>query len=300
MRPNLVHMQVISMGYAEVPGDRAMFVSVATRQALPTAGEMERVLVEAVAREPDSELIERADWIQIRTPSSRRFNHNVVLRARVPAQDVDARVRAVAADHTRRGAAYRWVVGPSSHPGDAIIDALERGGASHSGRSLGMAMHTPSTALPAMAGLEVEAMRPETVDAYAELCARGFERTESSFAEALRYVGRRSFEGPPQTASFIATLHGEPVATSHLRLLPGLGLGYLQGCSVIPAYRGRGIYRALVYHRMEVLRERGVDRVVIWANASNAGIACGRLGFHTVCSADFYQCGGSSAGLGGE
>ncbi len=263
----------------------------ATDQALPTADEMEGVLVESVAREPDTELIDRADWIQIRTPSSPRFNHNVVLRAQIPADEVEDRVRAVAAEHTRRGAAYRWVVGPSSDPRDAIIDALERSGASHSGHSLGMAMHIPSTALPTMEGLEVEAMRPETVDAYAELCARGFERTEPSFAEAVRYIGRRSFEGPPQTASFIATLHGEPVATSHLRLLPTLGLGYLQGCSVLPAYRGRGIYRALVHHRMEYLRERGVERAVIWANASSAGIACGTLGFHTVCTAEFYQCG---------
>ena len=43
------------------------------------------------------------------------------------------------------------------------------------------------------------------------------------------------------------------------------GLGYLKRGSVIPEYRGSGIFKALVAKRLEVLRKRGISTVLVLA-----------------------------------
>lgn len=47
---------------------------------------------------------------------------------------------------------------------------------------------------------------------------------------------------------YLARIDGVPVGAGLLRVFDDVG--YLQGSSVLPAFRGRGIYRAFVAHRM--------------------------------------------------
>lgn len=252
---------------------------------LPTAEDLERVLVDAVAREPDSELIDEPSWVQVRTPSSSRPNHNVVLRARLRPDEVAAKVAEVAAEHQARGAKYRWVVGPSSSP--AELEAhVQASGLRLLGKSLGMAMPVPPVDRPlGVAGLTVHEVGPDDVDAYAALTARAWQRPD--FEEAVAYITRKSF-GPDSTVrSYLARLDGVDVAGSHLRLLPGLG--YFQGAAVLPQYRRSGIYRALLHHRLAVLRARAIPMAVVWAAAEGSAIVCGAVGFTRICSAVFYE-----------
>lgn len=254
--------------------------------SLPSAAELERVLLNAVDREPDSELVDRPDWVQIKTPSSPRPNHNIVLRAQLAPDEVDATVAAVVAEHRARDAKLRWFIGPSSSPAELGV-AVQAAGLTPLGDTLGMAMLVPEVAPPlGIAGLTVHEMGPQDVGTFAALTARAWERG-SDFEEALLHIAGKSFQEPRATRSWIASLDGVPVASSHLRLLPGIG--YFQGCAVLPAYRGRGIYRALLHHRLGELRSRGIRVAVVWADATGSGIACLKLGFATVCTAQFYE-----------
>lgn len=252
---------------------------------LPTAEALERVLVDAVAREPDSELIDEPTWVQVRTPSSPRPNHNVVLMARLRPDEVAAKVAEVAAEHQSRGARYRWVVGPSSSPAE-LGAHVEASGLRRLGNSLGMAMPVPSADRPlGVEGLTVHEVGPDDVDAYAALTARAWERPD--FEEAVAYITRKSFGFDSGARSYLARLDGVEVASSYLRLLPGLG--YFQGGAVLPQYRHRGIYRALLHHRLAVLRARGIPMAVVWAAAASSGIVCDSVGFTRICSAVFYE-----------
>jgi len=251
---------------------------------------LERVLFESVALEPDSERIDEPDWLQVRTPSSKRPNHNAVIVARMPEAETDARVREVVAEHHGRGARMRWVAGPSSRPAD-LSRRLADAGLELLGATLAMTKSVPESGPTAadgygVPGLTIRQMTPHNVEDFVDVTMRGWEQTEA-FAEAVRHIAKQSFAPEIPTRSYIADLEGEPVASSHLRILPGLG--YFQGGAVLPAHRSRGIYRALIQHRFEVLRELGLTTAVVWARADGSGVICGKVGFETICEGDFYE-----------
>ncbi len=254
---------------------------------MPTPEAMERVLLEAIHREPDAEVIDRPDWKQVRTPSSRRSNHNKVVVARLESGNADPLIAEVAAEHEARGASFQWVVGPSSTPSDLARRLLDAG-LDLVGPSLGMARLIGDETLALdVPGLTVEEVTTEAhVEAYADVTAAGWERGPA-FRDTVAYIGRKYLSPSAPTRSWIASLHGEPVATSHLRLMSDCG--YLQGCAVVPARRRQGIYGALVRHRLDVLRAMGIHVAVIFAAANTSGQGCRKLGFTTVCEAEFYE-----------
>lgn len=254
--------------------------------SLPTPAQLEQVLVDATDREPDSQLIERPDWLQLHTPSSSLTHHNKIWRAQLPASDVAATIAKVKREHAARGANYRWVVGPSSRPTD-LDRALADSGHSYMGPTLGMALPVPEQPPEQeLTQLTIEPMGPQTVTKYAEVTAQGWERGPD-FAEAVARIASKAITAGVPTRSWIASLDGEPVATSHLRLLPAAG--YMQGCAVLPKFRRRGIYREMLHHRLRVLRALDLPVAVVWADADTSGAACRSLGFETVCSAEFYE-----------
>jgi GNAT superfamily N-acetyltransferase len=254
---------------------------------LPSAQRLERVLVDATDREPDTQLIESASWVQIRTPSSRLVNHNAVLLARLEPGQVATRIAEVAAEHAARGAAYRWVVGHSSQPASLAKDLLASG-ARLIGSSRGMAMEVPDGDLALdVPGLTVDPLHAHNVGAFAAVARSAWERDEA-FEATMRYMAHKSCDEASPRKSWIAYLEGEPVASASLRLLSDLG--YLQGCAVVPAHRRRGIYRALLRHRLAYLRALDITFAAVWADASSSAITCRGLGFATICSAEFFEC----------
>ena len=251
---------------------------------------LERVLFDSVALEPDSVRIDEPDWVQVRTPSSNRPNHNAVIVARIPEAKVEAKVREVIAEHHDRGARMRWITGPSSRPSD-LSRHLAAAGLELIGATLAMAKSVPEGGPSAadgygVAGLTLRQMTPDNVEDFVDVTMRGWEQDEA-FAEALRHIANRSFAPEVPTRSYIADLDGQPVASSHLRLLPGIG--YFQGGAVLPQFRKRGIYRALIQRRFEVLRELGLPTAVVWARAFGSGSICGKVGFEMICEGDFYE-----------
>jgi N-acetylglutamate synthase-like GNAT family acetyltransferase len=87
--------------------------------------------------------------------------------------------------------------------------------------------------------------------------------------------------------SWIVYEDGEPVGISVLCLLPGVG--YFQGGAVLPEHRGRGIYTAMLHHRLASLRELGIEHAVVWANEATSAGVCASVGFEPLCRAVFHD-----------
>jgi N-acetylglutamate synthase-like GNAT family acetyltransferase len=85
----------------------------------------------------------------------------------------------------------------------------------------------------------------------------------------------------------LVSADGEAVGTTTLRLLPTIG--YMQGGAVVPARRGRGLYRAMLHHRLAVLRELGITHAVIWADVSSSAPIARAIGFEPRTRGLFYE-----------
>jgi GNAT superfamily N-acetyltransferase len=82
----------------------------------------------------------------------------------------------------------------------------------------------------------------------------------------------------PGLAYFVAYLEGRPVSSGGLHLPPGRVFAGLYSAGVLPDYRGRGAYRALVAARAEVARRCGYRYLTVDARETSRPIL-ERLGF---------------------
>ena len=84
----------------------------------------------------------------------------------------------------------------------------------------------------------------------------------------------------------LATVDGQPAASAGLTLYPPLG-AFITGGAVMPQFRGRGIYRALLTARLEMAREAGVPGLGVWGGPMSAPILA-KVGFEKVGWRRFY------------
>jgi GNAT superfamily N-acetyltransferase len=103
---------------------------------------------------------------------------------------------------------------------------------------------------------------------------------------AMQDRRRLNFRAAGNRYWLLATVRGEPAGTAGMSLFPPAG-AILQGGSVRPKFRGRGIYRAMVAARQDIARQAGVDGLAVWGGDMSAPILTG-LGFEKVGWRRFY------------
>jgi len=212
---------------------------------------------------------------------------NVVQRLRLERQDAGAAVVEVRATLRARGRTEAaWHVGPSSPP-DLVPCLLE----------LGM---TPNEEPPFEArGTCMALVRPPNVDAIDDIVVERADTLETlasaeaiaAEAFALRAEDSRVIRASLETRlrlqreerawvwQYVASIDGVPVGTARARFLDaGVHLG---GAAVLPATRGRGVYRALVAARWREAVGHGTPALTVQAGAMSRPILA-KLGFITV------------------
>ena len=92
---------------------------------------------------------------------------------------------------------------------------------------------------------------------------------------------------PGEVLVFVAEAGGEVVSSCRLEFNPGTDFAGLWGGSTLAAWRGRGIYRALVAHRARIAHECRVRYLQVDASAESGPILL-RLGFQAVTTTTPY------------
>ncbi len=245
---------------------------------------LERALVTSAWIEPGATVIDRPDWFQVTTPSSVHHRKNLVYRAVMSPEAADARVAEVIAAHRARGAQMRWVVGPGCRPLD-LGERLVAHGMGQAPDSVGMWCPT-DLAVPTPRDVTVERMTSENIQTLVEAFAAGWE-AEPSVHHKIRADMETALRVRADTVSgWLARVAGEPAGAGMLLQAPGASL--LQGASVVPAFRGRGVYRALIRRRLEALRAAGVGLATIMAQADTSAPICEGVGFVVACRFGYY------------
>ena len=246
---------------------------------------LERVLADAAAFASDSELIDRDGWLQLTTPSRPECSRNGVFICRLDPDDADERIAEITRYYRERNLGLRWVVGPSSTPAD-LSDRLTRAGIPVFGIALGMHMPVPMHIPDLPPSIELRPVESHDLDTYVDITVRGWEHQARSHAETEQLARLMFSEGNRQRA-WVVYENGEPVGTSVLCLLPGVG--YFQGAAVLAERRRRGLYVAMLHHRLALLRGLGIEHAVIWASEATSAGVCRRAGFVPLCRAVFHE-----------
>jgi GNAT superfamily N-acetyltransferase len=203
-------------------------------------------------------------------------------------------IREARAIFAARHLPFMWTLDPGAEPAN-FGDILAQHGVHpdpHGAEGQVMVMPIDTTVeAPAIDGLEI---RDALVDLETFRLADGaaveaFEAempSESPESIAMQDRRRLNFRAAGNRYLLLATVDGEPAGASGMSVFPPAG-AILQGGSVRPKFRGRGIYRALVAARLDIARRAGVGGLIVWGGDMSAPILAG-LGFEKVGWRRFY------------
>ncbi|MEV6836603.1 GNAT family N-acetyltransferase [Streptomyces sp. NPDC051133] len=133
----------------------------------------------------------------------------------------------------------------------------------------------------------VRATDPAGVDLVVGVHAKVFGTDGSR----LRHRMLARLAADPGTVVAVVALAGdEPVAAARMELVPGARFAGLWGGGTVEAWRGRGVYRALVTHRARVAAAHGHRYLQVDASPLSCPIL-ERLGFHPLTTTTPYLYG---------
>jgi len=89
---------------------------------------------------------------------------------------------------------------------------------------------------------------------------------------------------------YLAFLEGVegPVAVASMFPFPKSTVAVMQGAATLNAYRGKGVYTALMAKRLADARDMGLEAAILQADRTTSAPICANLGFEEVCSIDLY------------
>jgi GNAT superfamily N-acetyltransferase len=236
---------------------------------------------EAFVSVPDLQLIVRPGWRQLLTPSLKRGGLNEVSVSQVSEADAERVIDETFAQYRAHGCKFVWRLGPDSSP--HLGARLAARGLPHT-RSDGMARSTEMD-VAIEPRITIERVDASNVDVYTRTMAAGWDMDPGPMAAVNELVA-----GLPQPARhnlFLARWDGEPAATAGAATFDRSI--YLLGGVTLEAFRGRGMYKALVAARLAFARARGVSLATSHARADTSAPILARLGFETLCHYDNYS-----------
>ena len=234
-------------------------------------------------RNRGTRIVEREGWYQLITPGSKHPMRNIVLFSSVADADADAVIEETIAQYRAIEAPLRWCVGPPTRPLDFGDRLRQRGFAEEDAR--GMACVPARFVSSDVADVVVERIGPEQVDVYTETMLRGWNTGDVPPSSDELAMAREDqlwrFAQPGDRAhSCLARYQGEPAGTAGFILKRDMA--YLVGGNVLPRFRQRGIYRALVAARMARLCELGIRYAATHAREATSAPILEKLGFASV------------------
>lgn len=250
----------------------------------------EEVLHEALVRPRDArvalagtKVIRRPGWSQVITPAFRQGGLNSVDLAQLDPDEADAVIDATIAEYDALGLRFRWNVTPDSRPAD-LAARLERRGLVGE-RVLVMAAALDRIHIAPPAAVTVEEVDATSARCFGEVTAAGWGMDPSPLI-----AHHRALLAEPAGRdhhAFIARVAGEPAGAANYVVFERSA--HLMGAVVLPAWRHRGAYLALVAARLAHAAARGVRLVTTQARASTSAPIAARLGFVTVAEARSYS-----------
>ena len=169
---------------------------------------------------------------------------------------------------------------------DAVMPAAQAAPTTPGAVAARRAQHGPSDPSP---GVRIRAIDRRDVAAAVAwqrvvIEASGFGRAA---AEALLALAP-GMVADHRVRLFLAEVDGTPVGGA--ALFAHGGVGGLESAAVLPAWRGRGIHRALLAARASSARESGLDVLAAWAEAGGRSARnLGNLGMDALWQAGLYR-----------
>lgn len=224
---------------------------------------------------PDLRVVSRPGWLQIVTPSFRQGGFNEVAFSAIDDADADAVIDATIDEYRQLGICFRWAVLPWSAPAD-LAQRLRARGLSET-TVCGMTRDTSEPEGTGPADVTVEAVDQRNVDDFSETMAQGWEVDREPLDRVHAIVLK-----DPRSAHRLFLARVDGCAAGVAGYVTTGTSAYQLGAVVLPQFRSRGVYQALVRARLRHARALGLALATTHARADTSAPILHRLGFATA------------------
>ncbi len=231
---------------------------------------------------PKSIIEKSANWIQIVTSSLPVWYLNSVKHAALSNDEVDAAIARTIGSYKKHGLkSFTWIVGPRSRP-ENLDTILMSHGFVLDCTTIAMAVATEDFAPESRSGFRYEELSNDNFEDFMEL-QRDIWGMESTSFELLSREKQNILSNENCSMRTILCYKDDEVYGSGAYGVYENNSLHLIGGGVRKNRRGEGVYRALVEHRIDVARERGIPLVTVHCLENTSAPICRKFGFMEVC-----------------
>ncbi|MFI9103356.1 GNAT family N-acetyltransferase [Streptomyces fildesensis] len=211
---------------------------------------------------------------------------NAVVWSDLDGATADEAIAAQVRHFAALGREFEWKLYGHDRPGDLAGRLLAAGFSPESEETVMVApIDDLSTVVELPEGVR---LRPVTGPSGVDLAADVHEQAFGTSADRLRHRLHSQLAGQPETFSMVLAMAGDlPVSAARMELHPGTDFAGLWGGGTVAAWRGRGIYRALVAHRAAIAAELGYRYLQVDASDQSRPILR-NLGFTALTTTTPY------------
>lgn len=232
-----------------------------------------------VQKNNQNEVIIEDNWIQVTTPNAPVTHLNGILKCSLDYQEAEEKIIKALAHYKNFGLPFQFKISPSSLPKN-LSSILIKYGLQASETLYGLYADPKIINISHNPNIEIKLLDLSTLEDWLNIQAsawgtapQGIEYLRKQIKEAIESNTRKG-------VSFIAYVDKRPVANAGLRIFDKYAL--LAGAAVIPDLRKQGIYRALLAHRLEIIKKENLPAIIHCRESTSAPI-CLKLGFEKIC-----------------
>ncbi|MCL4333563.1 MAG: GNAT family N-acetyltransferase [Candidatus Thermoplasmatota archaeon] len=225
--------------------------------------------------------------------NSERVNH--VGLARFSQDNADEMIQIVIQEFKKYGKSFSWAVGPDSTPSD-LGDRLKNNGFHQMTdiQEAGMVMELSSDNIRESHTSSVKEVTLDELEENLDLIVKSFgsdmnKGSANAILQTMKAVNAtKRYNGQIKTYIAYDKETGGKVGFAVMEMDREGKYGILDGSAVLPSFRGRGIYKSMVWKRLEDAKYNGLEFLIIHALEETSAPICEKIGFRKICSISFY------------
>jgi len=256
---------------------------------------LEKSNILSARKRPKVTIVETAEIFQVIDPSRPFSAPNSIYRTDfVPGREEES-ITSAMERYRAKSLPFRWYVFPDSRPQDLATRLSARKPAvvlSHFGFAAPCAI-AQSISAPE---ISLEPLSAANLDEYVLAGTESFAEISQSSVDGIRGLAGQSVKSPePDYLLFLARCEGEPAGFCGIKIVRDgdMAAGFLAGAGVRPAFRRRGVMRAMIKQRAQELLRRGIEFMIVYSNAKTSAPIFRKLGFHEALSFQIFEFSGA-------